>query len=174
VSDPNQGATAGPPRAALGGDFIIPALACALTGYYFVSTLDLDWEAKATGLVIGLVLLALCAIQFARLGMRVVGGRGSLSLGDLVENNLFNRQRLGLIALVALYVVTIYWVGATVGLFFLLVASMRLLGVTRIRTLIAVAFTSAAIVHLALIVLLDSKLPRGLLLDWLASALGAR
>ena len=42
---------------------------------------------------------------------------------------------------------------------------MWVLGVRSIRTLVGVALISAVLVHLALITLLDSKLPRGLLLN---------
>jgi hypothetical protein len=170
MSDP--GASEPQPRTALGADFIIPALGCGLAIYYLISSADLVWEAKATGMVIGLILLALCVAHCARLGLRIAKGEASFSLGTLVDNNEFNRQRLGLTAMVALYVVTIYWVGATVGLFFLLIGSMRLLGVTRIRTLVTTAFVTAALVHLLLITLLGSKLPRGLLFDLLHKAFG--
>ena len=103
MSDPDLTAERGP-RAALGADFIIPVLACGLTGYYFVSTLDLVWEAKATGIFIGCMLLALCAAQFGLLGLRIGTGVGGFGLGALTENTLFNRQRLALVVLVALFV----------------------------------------------------------------------
>lgn len=157
-------------RAAIGADFIVPALACGLTIYYLVSTTELVWEARATGTVIGLVLFALCIAHCARLGLRVGSGRASLSTGDLFRNDEFNRQRFGLGAMMLVYIVTIYWVGATVGLFLLLIGCMRLLGVKSLRTLIGVALLSAAIVHLALITLLDSKLPRGLILELILPA----
>ncbi len=156
---------------ARGGDLIIPLLACALTGYFFLSTLDLVWEAKATGLVIGLVLLAMCVAQFTKVGIAVVTGRANLSLGDLIRNDAFNRQRLWLAIMVALYIATIHWVGASVGLFFLLIGSMRLLGVTSWRTLVIVAFVTAVIVHLCLITLLDGSLPRGIIVNTIASAM---
>jgi hypothetical protein len=172
TSAPDPESSAPPPRAALGGDFIIPALACGLTGYYFASTVELVWEAKATGIVIGVVLVALCAAQFVRLGLRITTGAGSLRLGELIQNDLFNRQRLGLIAMVALFVVAIHWLGATLGLFLLLIGCMRLLGVRRLRTLVGVALVTAAVVHLVLITLLDSRLPRGVLKNLLAAATG--
>jgi hypothetical protein len=172
MSDPDPGALEPQPRPALGADCIIPALACALTVYYLVSTVDLVWEAKATGIVIGLVLLALCVAQFVRLGLRIVAGDGSLRLGELIKDDVFNRQRLGLTAMVGLFVVSIHWVGTTLGLFLLLVGCMRLLGVTSIRTLVGVATVTAAVVHLALITLLDSKLPRGVLMNLISAATG--
>jgi hypothetical protein len=172
MSNPDSGASEPRGRAALGADFIIPALASGLAVYYLASTADLVWEARATGTVIGLVLLALCLAQCARLGLRIASGRGRFSLGDLLRNDEFNRQRFGLAAMVLLYILTIYWVGATIGLFFLLIGCMRLLGVRSIRALVGVAFLSAAIAHLALITLLGSKLPRGVILDLIAAMAG--
>ncbi len=172
MSNPDPGPAEPSARTALGADFIIPALAGCLTVYYLASTVDLVWEAKATGIIIGLVLLALCIAHVARLGLAIARGRGSWSTGELFDDNVFNRQRLGLAFMVLLYVVTIYWVGATVGLFFLLIGCMRLLGVTRLRTLLGVALVTAAMVHLALITLLDSKLPRGMILNSISALIG--
>ena len=155
-------------RTPLGSDLIVPALGCALTIYYLASTTDLVWEARATGTVIGLALLALCVALFVKFGMRIARGEASLTPGDLFKDDAFNRQRLGLIAMMAVYIVTIPWVGATVGLFFLLIGCMRLLGVTSIRTLLSVALAAALCVHLTLITLLDSKLPRGVIIDQFA------
>ena len=157
-----------PARVALGAELIIPLLGCGLTLYYLLSTLDLVWEARATGTMIGLTLLALCAAVLAKLGLRIAAGRGSLGTGDLFRNDAYNRQRFGLAAMVALYIVTIHWIGATVGLFFLLIGAMWLLGVRSARQLIGIATVAALFVHLALITLLDSKLPRGLIVDQFA------
>jgi hypothetical protein len=172
MSHPEAESTEPRARQPLGADFIIPAMAVGLTGYYLISTLDLVWEAKATGICIGLALLALCVAHLARLGVAIASGRGDWSTGTLFADDPFNRQRLWLAVMVLAYVVTIYWVGATVGLFFLLIGCMRLLGVTSLRTLVGVSFVAAAFVHLALITLLDSKLPQGWLLNAIAKALG--
>lgn len=168
MSSPDRDASEPPARAPLGGDFIIPALACALTFYYLVSTTDLVWEARATGTVIGVILLALCIALFGKLGLRIGSGQGSLAIGDLIKNDEFNRQRLGLAVMVMIYIVTIHWVGATIGLFFLLIGCMWRLGVHSFRTLIGIALTTALFVHLTLITLLDSKLPRGWIIDQFA------
>jgi hypothetical protein len=170
MSSPDPGSSEPQARAALGADFIIPALACGLAIYYFVSTTELVWEARATGTVIGVVLLALCVALFAKLGLRIASGQASFSTGDLFKDDEFNRQRLGLAAMVMIYILTIYWVGATIGLFFLLIGCMWLLGVRSIKTLVGVALIAAVFVHLTLITLLDSKLPRGLIIDQLSPA----
>jgi len=171
MSDPDIGSERATPTA-LGGDLIIPLLACGLSAYYFGSTVELVWEAKATGIFVGAVLVALCVAHLARLARRIAAGRGSLGLGDLVARTSFNKQRVVLIALVALFIVTLQWVGTTLGLFLLLIASMWLLGVRSIRALLGVAVTTAAIVHLVLIYLLSSRLPQGLLQTLLSAASG--
>ena len=170
MSSQDGGAPKPQERTALGADLIIPVLCCLLTGYYFVSTTDLVWEARATGTVIGLTLLALCAALFVKFGMRVATGSAMLGFGDLFRNDEFNRQRFGLVAMMALYIATIYWVGATVGLFFLLVGCMWLLGVRNWRQLIGISLAAALFVHLTLIVLLGGRLPRGIIIDQFAPA----
>lgn len=160
------------PKTALGAYFIIPLLACGLTVYYLVSTVDLVWEAKATGFFIGGILIVLCATQFVRLGLRVVRGEGSLGLGDLAENNLFNRQRLALLALVLVFIVTLQWVGTTLGLFIVLIACMWVMGVRSLRVLVSVALTTAVVVHLLLIQLVGSQLPQGVFKGLFSSLTG--
>jgi hypothetical protein len=159
-------------RPALGGDLIIPVLACGLAAYYFGSTVDLVWEAKATGIFVGVILVVLCVAQFVRMGRQVATGAGTLGLGDLVAQTEFNKQRFGLLALVAVFVVTLPWVGTTLGLFLLLIGGMWLLGVRSVRALIGVAAVTAATVHLLLITLLNSRLPQGVLRTLLAALSG--
>jgi hypothetical protein len=149
------------PIPALGAYFLIPLMACGLTAYYLVSTVGLIWEAKATGIFIGVILLGLCIAQFVRLGLKVARGEGTLGFGDLVEGTLFNRQRLALLALSALFIVSLPWVGTTLGLFLVIAASTWVMGVRDWRVLIAVAAVTAATVHFLLIYLLGSQLPQG-------------
>lgn len=157
-ADPETGRGSIP---ALGAYFLIPLMACGLTAYYLVSTNGLIWEAKATGIVIGVVLLALCGAQILRLGLKIARGEGTFGFGDLVEDTLFNRQRFALLILSALFIATLPWIGTTVGLFLLIVASVRLMGVRDWRVLVAVAAITAATVHFLLIYLLGSQLPQG-------------
>ena len=157
----------------LGADFIIPVLGCSLTAYYLLTTTDLVWEARVTATFIGVILLSLSAIQFARLIGRLVAGTGSLSLGDLVANTFHNRQRLVLIALMSLFIATIGWVGTTLGLFLLLNGCMLVLGVRKVSTLLAVSITTSAVVYVLLIYLLESQLPPGPIEQLIARMLGS-
>jgi hypothetical protein len=57
--------------------------------------------------------------------------------------------------------VTLPWIGTTAGLFILIMASIRVMGVREWRVLVVVAATTAATVHFLLIYLLGSQLPQG-------------
>jgi hypothetical protein len=146
---------------ALGGDLIIPLLAAGLTIYFLIDTASMAWEARATGTVIGLTLLALVAAQFTRVGLLVANREGSLKFGDLFERSTAQAQRLGLVLILTLFIMTIEWVGTTVGLFVTMAASMWVLGVRNVRTLIGISFCVSAVVYLLFIVLLKSRLPVG-------------
>jgi hypothetical protein len=153
-------------REPLGADFIIPLLACILAGYYLATTTDLVWEARAAGVAVGVPLIAMCVFHMGRTIYRIVKGTASFGTGDIFADTLFNRQRLGLGILTVLFIIALPWTGTTLGLFLVLIASMRLLGVTSIRTLVIVAASTAATVYVLLIYLVSSRLPQGPV-EWL-------
>ncbi len=159
-------------KAALGADLIIPAIGSGLAIYYLLSTAELDWEARSAGLFVGTVLLSLCAVQLVRSVVALVSGRASIGFDDLLANTLHNRQRLGLMVLVALFIATIGWTGTTLGLFLLLVGSLLVMGVREPVKLFLVAFCTSAVVYTMLIYLLDTRLPRGVIEKAIAAALG--
>jgi hypothetical protein len=148
-------------REPLAADFIVPLLACGLAIYYLATTTDLVWEARAAGVAVGVPLLAMCIFHMGRTVYRIAQGDGSFSAGDMFANTEFNRQRLALAVMVAVFIAALPWLGTTLGLFLVLIASMRLLGVTRIRTLVTVAASTAAVVYGLLMYLVASRLPRG-------------
>lgn len=163
--------TARTEKTALGADLIIPLMGSGLAVYYLLTTADLDWEAKSAGLFVGSVLLALCAIQFVRFFVALVRRTGTIGFGELFANTKFNRQRLTLIVLVALFIATIGWTGTTLGLFILLIAAMLVMGVREPLKLLGTAFATSAVVYIMLIHLLDTRLPRGLIEKAIAAAL---
>jgi hypothetical protein len=148
-------------REPVAADFIIPLIFCGLAGYYFVNTTDMVWEAKATGIFVGAVLVVLCAVHMGRLLVLLASGRATLGFGGLFADTHFNRQRLGLLALTLLYIVTLQWVGAAFGLLLLLLAAMWIMGVRSLVQLVSIAFVTAATVYVLLIWLLSSRLPQG-------------
>ena len=153
-------------REPLAADFIIPLLASGLAGYYLATTTDLVWEARAAGVAVGVPLIAMCVFHMGRMIYRIVQGSGSFSTGDLFANTLFNRQRLVLGLLIAAFIIALPWTGTTLGLFLVLIASMRMLGVTSIRQLVIVAAATAATVYVLLMYLVSSRLPQGPV-EWL-------
>lgn len=159
MSDVTNDSGAG--RPALGADLILPLFAVALTLYYLVDTWAHSWEAKATGFIVGLVLLALSSIQILRVLASALGGRASLGLGSLAADTLDNRRRLALVVLASLFIATIEYVGTTLGLFLLLFAGMWVMGVRNLTTLLAISVITPATVYVLLIYLLGSRLPRG-------------
>ena len=66
----------------------------------------------------------------------------------------------------AVFIIALPWIGTTLGLFLVLIACMRLLGVTSIRQLVTVAAATAATVYVLLIYLVSSRLPQGPV-EWL-------
>jgi hypothetical protein len=144
-----------------GADFIVPVLSVALVVYYSATTLNMAWEAKVTGVLIGAILVPLCLVHMVRLAVAISGAHGSFGFGELLANNLFNRQRFGLVALIVAFIATLEWVGTTGGLFLLLIGCMLVMGVRSVRVLLGVASVTAAVVYVLLIYLLNSRLPQG-------------
>lgn len=148
-------------RSALGADLIIPVLAIAFTTYYLISTAHLVWEAKANGVVIGILLYALIAIQLARIFRRVVKGEATLGLGELVEYSTPQKKRIALLVLTAFFVVTLPWLGVSLGLFLTMLGMMWVLGDRDWRSLLGVSLATTAAVYVLFVAFLGTRLPTG-------------
>ena len=146
---------------AIGGDLIIPILAVAFTTYYLVDTAHLVWEAKANGIVIGLLLYALIALQLVRIGRRLAKGEATLGLGELIENSTPQRQRIALVVITTLFIITLPWLGASLSLFLTMFSMMWVLGDRNWRSLVGVSLATTAAVYLLFIAFLGTRLPRG-------------
>jgi hypothetical protein len=154
----------------LGGDLVIPALALAFAAYFFVSIADLSWEAKANGVMIGTILVALVAIQVVRVALRVRAGTATLGLERLVEPLHVLPQRVAMVALTAAFIAAMPWLGLTLSLFLAMLAGMLLLGVRRPAPLLLVAGGTAATAYVMFVAVLDSGFPHGpveTLITWL-------
>lgn len=148
-------------KAAIGGELVIPLLAVAYTVYFFVSVRELSWEAKANAVTVGVALLALVAVQLARTAFAFFSGRASLAVGGLIEPRDILGQRVALVAVAALFVFLIPWLGLTLGLFILTGALMLILRAGSFR-MIALASAAVSIgAYLLFIALLNSRMPRG-------------
>jgi hypothetical protein len=162
-----------PGKSALGADLVIPLLAAAFTIYFLVTSASLVWEARANGTVVGVALLIMVAIQLARVGLQVRKGRASLSLGELAGGSTAQIQRLMLLLVLVVFVATVPWLGTTLGLFLVMIASMWTLGVRRAPTLLGIAFAVSATVYVLFIAILQSRLPAGPVEHALSSIRGA-
>jgi Tripartite tricarboxylate transporter TctB family len=161
----------GDERPALGADLIIPGLALAFTTYFLVTTLNLTWEAKANGVVVGIALYILIAAQLTRICRRVAAGEATLGLGDLAKFDTAQKQRVALVVITALFILTLPWVGIIIGLFLTMLASMWVLGERDWRVLLGLSAVTTATVYLVFVMFLQTKLPTGpveALMDWLA------
>ena len=158
-------------RKPVGQELIIPGLAVAFTGYYFWTVQELAWEAKANGIVIGAILLALVAILLVRLGWQLFKGQASarLTLGGDRETNL---ARVLLMALMAGFLVALPFLGTSIALAFMLFAAMWLLGGRHWPTLVGVSVVTPLLVWFALIWLLGTRFPTGPFEHLMAALLG--
>ena len=149
------------PKAALGADLVIPALALAFAGYFFYSITDLVWEAKANGVLIGSALVVLVLVQFVRIGLAIARGKGSFATDSLWQPRDVLGKRLGMVAVTIAFIATIQWLGMTLGLFLGMLAALWIVGIRRIPVLLGIAIAVAASAYLLFILALDSNFPHG-------------
>lgn len=146
---------------AIGGEFVIPALAVAFAAYFIVSVRELAWDAKANAVVVAGTLMALVAIQLVRSFRRLARGQASLAMGSLIEPRALLPQRATLLAVTALFIALVPWLGLTLGLFCLVAALMFCLQAGSLRTTVLTALAVAAGAYVLFVALLDTRLPRG-------------
>jgi hypothetical protein len=144
----------------LGADLIIPALALGFALYFFVSIADLAWEAKANGVIIGGILVALIAAQVVRIGIQVAKRQADLGFSPVWEPRDALGKRVGMVVLTIAFVATLSWLGLTLGMLLALFAALRIMG-ARGKTLIIVPVAVALAVYLLFVVLLQSDIPHG-------------
>ena len=143
-----------------GADLVIPALALGFAVYFFVSIVDLAWEAKANGMVIGGVLVLLIMIQLMRIGLELARGRASLSLAPLWEPRDALGKRIGLVLVTVAFIATLGWLGLTLGLLLALLAALWIMGARgKVLVILPIAVSFAA--YLLFVVLLNTDIPHG-------------
>ncbi len=148
-------------REPLGADLVIPVLALAFAVYFFFSIAGLAWEAKANGVLVGSVLVVLVAVQLARIGLQVWGGAASLRFDRVLLPRDALPKRIGMVALTALFILSMQWLGLTLALFLAMVAALYLMGVRKRAQLFWTPLGVAAFAYVVFIVVLDSEFPRG-------------
>lgn len=148
-------------RAPVGADLAIPALALAFAIYFFASTADLIWEAKANGVVIGSALVILIALLVGRVVLQVMRGEADLGFAPLWQPREVVWKRIGLVATTALFIAVMPWLGLTLSLWLGMLAQLWLIGVRRWKLLFWLPSVTAAAVYLLFIFVLDAGFPHG-------------
>jgi hypothetical protein len=148
-------------RAALGAELVIPLLAAGFTAYFLASTSEMEWEAKANGVIVGWILIALVGVQLVRSAVDLAGGRATLSFAPLVQPADAMRKRIGMMVVTIALVAGVPWAGVGLGLFLALAAGFAVMGVRPVRRLLVVSFCVALACSLLFTVALDSGLPHG-------------
>lgn len=148
-------------KAPLGADLVIPALALGFAIYFFFSTADLIWEAKANGVIIGTALVILIAFQVGRIALRVMKGEGDLGFAPLWQPREVVWKRVGLVVTTAVFIAAMPWLGLTLALWLGMLAQLWLIGVRRWKLLFWIPTVTAAAVYLLFIAVLDAGFPHG-------------
>jgi hypothetical protein len=159
-------------RQAIGADLVIPILAVAFTLYYSSTIWDLGWEAKASGLAIGTILLLLIGMFVARTVLLLKRGEATLSLDRLLKPAESQGRRLGLIVAIMGFILAIPWLGLTLAIFCFMSATMLVLGVRKPLPLLAAALTVASGGYVGFIVILKTRFPHGPVENLLARLIG--
>ena len=148
-------------RPALGADLVIPVLALAFAAYFCFSTADLVWEAKANGVVIGALLALLVIAQLSRIFSKIIKREGDLGMAALLEPRELLWKRFGLVALTAVFIAALPWLGLTLSLWLGMLAALYLIGVRSRSILFWLPLGTAASIYLLFIVVLDAGFPHG-------------
>jgi hypothetical protein len=148
-------------RPPLGADLVIPALALVFAIYFLISIAELAWEAKANGVMIGVILIVLIAAQLARVGLQLARGEARLGADVLLQPRDVLLRRVGLVAVTIAFIATLNWLGVTLGLLLSMFAALWVSGVRSRKALVWIPLAVAASVYLLFIALLQSDLPHG-------------
>ena len=145
----------------MGADLVVPALALGFAAYFFWSISGLAWEAKANGVMIGSILVALALAQVARILIKVARGEGTLQTHRLWLPRDVLGKRIGMVVLTVLFIASLKWLGLTLALLLAMSAALRLMGVRRRLPLIVVPLLIAAAAYGLFIAALDADFPHG-------------
>ena len=162
MSDESRGSEE--PKPQIGGEFIIPVAALVFTIYYFSTILNSPWTAQVNAFMVGFVLFVVIAVFIVtRLG-RVMAGKASMGVADILAPRDILPKRAAFIAICLLYVIGIEWLGYTLTTFAFLWSSMVLLNDFRrkgVCTVLAAAMTVLG--YVVFIATFETRLPRGII-----------
>ena len=114
-------------RPPVGGQLVIPVAAVLFTLYYLTTIIDSPWTAQVSAVLIGGILIALCAVFIAKKGFQVFRRQATLGLSELYNAQDLTSGRAALFTITLAYIILIEWGGFTITTFFFLFFSMLVL-----------------------------------------------
>lgn len=150
-------------KAPIGADLAIPLLALGFAVYFFWSIADLTWEAKANGVVIGTALIALVGVQLVRMALRVARGEADLRTDPLWQPSEVLAKRVGMVLVTVAFIAVLQLLGLTLSLLIAMMASLAIMGVRKVSTVLWISFAVAAAAYILFIAVLDSAFPHGVI-----------
>jgi len=157
-------------KQAKGDELVLPVIALAFAIYYIYTIIDLSWEAKVNGVLVGSILIFLIAVFLCKIALERWRGKISLKFKTFVFKSGIQVTRVWFLLLAVAYVIAIPWGGFTLTTFGYLVAAMLLLGVRSPVRLFGLSLTLCVSGHLFFITLLHTRFPAGpveRLIEWL-------
>ena len=148
-------------RKQVGSDLIIPVFGIAYAIYYVYSVWEFPAEAQRSGLFLAGLLVFLCALFFLRLGLLILRGKAEFEFTVLLGPPNGRMGRLGFVALIAGYLLTVQTLGFTLSTFSFLFLGSLLAGLESVRRAAIFAATAAILGWLFFIVLLGTRFPLG-------------
>jgi hypothetical protein len=148
-------------RPAAGADLVIPLLALGLTVYFLYSVSEVEWQAKANGVIVGSALIILIGVQVVRVLVALAHGRADRGFGTLFMPRDALYKRLGMLAITIVFVALVPYLGLALGLFLALSVAFYLMGIRGIPRVLVVSLAVSIASSLLFTVALDSGLPKG-------------
>ena len=114
-------------------------------------------------MVIGVALIALVAVQVARIGWAVAQGRGDLRTDSLWQPREVLLKRLGMVAITVAFILLLQVLGLTLSLFAAMAAALLVMGVRKASTVLGISFAVAAAAYTLFIAVLNAGFPHGVI-----------
>ena len=157
-------------RKGVGADLILPLMAAGYAAYYVFTIRDFPWEAQMIGTFIAIVIWLLVGGLLLRTFVKLRRNEVTLRPTGVTTPRAKLLQRLGFVALTALNIGLMPWLGFTLTVVLFLLSSMWLLGVRAAKPLVLVPLAAGSIGYVFFIVALDTRLPYGPV-EWLLQSL---
>lgn len=156
-------------KVSIGAELIIPIASLLFAVYYLASIWNIRWEAQINGLFHSSILLILVVVFFIKMFGQIARGEVDLKFGNRLGTKELLKSRLGIIGLTAVFVLTLPYLGFTLGTFLFLLASLLFFGIRSRKVLIWVPLCLSGIGYVLFIAALNARFPRGVIENLLAA-----